>query len=1008
MKRTFLRVLLSVSAIVVGGVVWSEIALAPAADRVPSARRKLDDARPASPGIWHFPLSNNDYRNSGIRYAFVDPDSLVPVEKGVRALRDYQARGNAVLDADLFLKRTKTTYRSLSTDGTGGDAGSLRLLINPNGKIFSYTGKGLPRYLTEGAPGPALYAAPGIWREIMAGAIPDPTVSMRVRRTKRSYFLDVTNDAAKSAQCVGFAFCDRIGLVWWRSPGRSTGVRQSRSQIPPSQGVLGSKLLVLRKANARPPLPNGSPTPDPEVTTSPEPTATNTPSGPAFSRTSATTLTLPASPPIRGFSTERALGNLTFSAPLAVVSAPGETDRLFVVEKAGRIMQVSNLNSGTPVKSTFLDITSRIGSSGGEQGLLALAFHPNFAQNGYFYLWYTLSISTTAGTGRHDRLARYSVLTSNPNLGDPNSEQPLISQYDEEENHNGGELAFGPDGYLYLSTGDEGGGGDSRNNSRRIDKDFFSAVLRIDVDRKPGSVTPNAHAAVHAGTYTIPSDNPFIGATSFNGATVSPPAVRTEFWAVGLRNPFRMSFDSDTGELWLGDVGQGAREEINLVTKGADFGWNIREGKIAYNNGTTPQGAVLTDPIHDYDRAQGTTVTGGLVYRGAALSQLYGAYVFADYGSGRIWSLRRTTGTPRVEQLTTDAGIVGFGLNPFNGDILMADIQEGAIKRLIYNATSTGTPIPETLSATGAFSSLITLQPASGMIEYEVNTPFWSDYALKRRWFALRDGSSTYTLNTTQNWSLPTGAVWMKHFDLETTRGDPATKRRIETRFIVKTADGVYGISYRWNDQQTDATLVPEDGTDIDIPIIEAGVAKTQRWHFPSRAECQTCHTSQGGFALSFNTRQLNRGRVYEGNNTVNQLNALAQAGYLASPTIPDPATLPALSPAEDTFKSVELRARSYLDANCSSCHQPGGNALGLWDARAATALASAGIVNGALIDNGGDSANRVVVPKDSAHSRMLHRIAGSNGASRMPPLATNERNLQAEALVAEWISTLQ
>lgn len=724
-----------------------------------------------------------------------------------------------------------------------------------------------------------------------------------------------------------------------------------------------------------------------------------------LTRTTLSTLDLPATPPSFGYTTERTLNNLGFNQPVSIVSVPGETDRLFVLEKPGRIIVVNNLG-GTPTSSVFLDIQSIVDDSDNEEGLLALAFHPDYATNGYFYIWYTINLDSSQGNGRHDRLARFTVSTD-PNVADDESEQPLITQWDQQWNHNGGEIKFGPDGYLYLSTGDEGGSNDNFNNGQRIDRDFFSAILRIDVDQRPGSLTPNAHPAVHPGTYTIPPDNPFIGATSFNGIAIDPAEVRTEFYAIGLRNPWRMAFDPVDGRLFVGDVGQGAWEEIDIIEAGGNYGWPFREGFNAGPGGSAPAGATLTDPIHHYghDSQGGLSVTGGIVYRGAQLSQLYGAYLFTDYLSGRIWALRiDENDNVDVEQIATDNNIVGFAINPNNGDILLADIGQGSVRRLVYNSTPVGTPFPATLTGTGAFASLATLDPAPGFVAYEPNVSFWSDHATKSRWFGLQGDSETFGFSANDNWTHPTGAVWMKHFDLELTRGDPNSARRIETRFLVKTASGGYGITYRWNSAQTEATLVDEEGLDEDFTINDGGTMTTQTWRYPSRAECLTCHTPQSGFARSFNTAQLNRDFDFPGG-AANQLAALEQAGYLST-TIPSPAALPALAPADDSAASLEIRVRSYLEANCAQCHRPGGAALGNWDARFSTPTSLAGLINGALVDNGGDPLNRVIVAGDEAHSRLLHRIA-ANGATRMPPLATNERDLEAEQLIFQWIQSL-
>lgn len=732
-------------------------------------------------------------------------------------------------------------------------------------------------------------------------------------------------------------------------------------------------------------------------------------------RTPANALRVSANPPAMSYTTARAFSPLSFTQPVALVSPPGDTRRLFIVEKGGRIWVIPDVTAATPSRKLFLDLSAQVAAGGGndERGLLALAFHPNYAANRHCYVWYTLDTTTAAGTGLHNRLARFLASAGDPQSADPGSEQPLLTQYDEAANHNGGQILFGPDGCLYLSLGDEGGGNDQFQNSQRLDRDFFSGVVRLDVDQRPGSLPPNPHPAVHPGTYTIPPDNPWVGVTTFNGTALTAAAVRTEFWAVGLRNPWRMAFDAATGRLWLGDVGQNAREEINIIMRGGNYGWNYREGTIAGPRAGPPAAAnaAFVPPVWDYPNpTQGSSITGGLVYRGSRYSGLVGRYLFADFVSGRIWALppddENPVGSDRIQLLTVDGGISSFGLDPATGDILLADLTENAVKRLVASPGTGGGSLPATLSATGAFADLTALAPSAGVVAYEPNVSFWSDHARKRRWFALPDATSTFGFSADGNWTLPTGAVWIKHFDLDLTRGDPATARRVETRFLVKTADGAYGFTYRWNDAQTDATLVPDNGADQVFTVDDGSATRPQQWHFPSRAECLTCHTAAGGYALSFNTRQLNREQAFPGG-TANIISALAQAGYLPGGlALSRPNDLPALTAPDHPTASPEHRARSYFDVNCAYCHQPGGSALGQFDARASTPLTLAGIINGPLIDSGGDPANRVLLPGDTAHSRALQRIS-LRGAGQMPPLATHERDLAAETLLRSWIATL-
>ena len=283
---------------------------------------------------------------------------------------------------------------------------------------------------------------------------------------------------------------------------------------------------------------------------------------------------------------------------------------------------------------------------------------------------------------------------------------------------------------------------------------------------------------------------------------------------------------------------------------------------------------------------------------------------------------------------------------------------------------------------------------------YDPNVSFWSDYAIKSRWFCIKNTTDTVTFNSIGNWTFPARMVWIKHFDIETTRGNSATKKRLETRFLVKTADSVYGLSYKWNAAQTDADLVAESG----LTEVIASSSPSQTWRYPSRGECVTCHTPTGGFALSFNTPQMNRARTY-GAVLQNQIQALSDAGYFSAPAT-GVNNLPALASATDTTQSLEWRVRSYLAANCVQCHQPGGGSQGNWDARITTRTDSAHLINGLLVNNGGDAANRFIVPGDAAHSMLLKRQQGIT-ASRMPPLGTLERDLVNEQLVSDWIASL-
>ena len=724
----------------------------------------------------------------------------------------------------------------------------------------------------------------------------------------------------------------------------------------------------------------------------------------SFQRVANATLNVPSNPPATAFQLVPAFTDVAIVKPTCLASPPGDTRRLFFCEKnSGKIKCIPDVTAASPVSYDFLSLSDL--ATFDDQGVLGLAFHPNYGpnpttQNTYCYVFY----SWKNGALSYSRLSRFTVKVLVPGT-EPSatSELILIQQLDRAGYHPGGDLHFGPDGYLYISLGDEGEYHDSLNNAQHIDGNFFSAIARIDVDRKPGSLEPNVHPAVlrDAGVarYAIPPDNPFIGATSFNGLPVQPSAVWTEFWAVGLRHPWRFSFDALTGELWCGDVGEGGFEEINLITRGGNYGWSFREGAHpGSKSGTEPPGFTSLDPIFEMPHInapgdpnfKGNSVIGGFVYRGTRISALSGRYVFGDYITGNIWAAERTgTNSVNVQRIAGQTGIAAFGSDPSNGDILIADNDNDRILRLV--ATTITNSYPATLSATGLFPSLPDLLPAPGLLPYAVNLPFWSDYAIKSRWFIIPDAISTMTWSRDGLWSFPDGQIWVKHFDMEMQRGNPAIKKRIETRLLVKNAAGAYGVSYRWNEAGTDATLVADGGEDFDISLTVGGSPYVQHWSIPSRAECLACHTPQAGHALSFNTRQINLTHTISGF-TGNQLALLQGAGYFSnSPGSPN--LLPRHIRPDETSFPAEARVRSYLAVNCSYCHKAGGTAPSQWDGRPELTLDQTGLIN-ALANNNGS--NLAIV---------LSRMAGTNGFTRMPPLASNELDQTNIALVTDWIA---
>jgi glucose/arabinose dehydrogenase len=341
-----------------------------------------------------------------------------------------------------------------------------------------------------------------------------------------------------------------------------------------------------------------------------------------------------------GYKTTVAFPQLSFTRPVDLQHPGDNTNRIFVVEQAGIISVFPN-DPNTSDKKTFLDIQQKVDDEGNEEGLLGLAFHPDYEANGFFYVNYT------ASSPNRTVIARYKVSSADPDQADPSSETVLLTFEQPYSNHNGGQVSFGPDGYLYIAVGDGGSGNDPHDHGQNR-ATLLGSILRIDVNKQEDGKQ-----------YGIPSDNPF--ANNTNG-------YREEIYAYGLRNPWRFSFDAADGTLWTGDVGQNAFEEIDIVEKGGNYGWNVMEGDHCFEprNNCNREGLKL--PIHEYGRGDGLSITGGFVYRGPSLKELQGKYIYADYATRRVWALEHANNS-KVENkllLEADFNISSFGVDQHN------------------------------------------------------------------------------------------------------------------------------------------------------------------------------------------------------------------------------------------------------------------------------------------------------------------------------------------------------
>ena len=647
----------------------------------------------------------------------------------------------------------------------------------------------------------------------------------------------------------------------------------------------------------------------------------------------------------------RVYPRVTLDRGISMSEAPGQPGRWMAIEQAGRVVAFDDRPDATT--TVFADLRDRVFSGAQEAGLLGLAFHPQYAQNRRVFLSYT----TKVGGQLRSRVSRFVATPSMTSL-DVGSESILLEFDQPFDNHNGGNLAFGPDGFLYAGFGDGGGAGDPQRSAQRLDT-LLGKIVRLDIDG--------------AAPYAIPADNPFVGR----------PGARAEIFALGFRNPWRFSFDRTTGALWAGDVGQDSREEVDRVVKGGNYGWSLREASACFRAPCTAPGII--DPVAEYTHAEGKSITGGYVYRGSALASLGGAYVYGDFVSGKLWALGEGE-PPRVLIESSGLSIAGFAQRA-DGELFILNYADGGVHRLDPAGPVT-LDRPALLSQTGCMNADEPWRPGPGLLAYDVNAPLWSDGAAKQRWIALPDGARIGT-PPNKPWDFPNGTVFVKQFT--------AGSRRIETRFLMRHTDGSWaGYTYAWNPEGTDATLVTA-GRTIDV----AG----KPWSLPSRGECMECHTTPAGRALGFRAGQLNRDLSFSDGTRDNQLSLLTLLGYFA-PSSGPLGSPPALPPPDGTAPLAD-RARAYLDANCAGCHRPKGPGRGGLDLRFEVPFGWQGVCD--VAPSTGDlgiAGARIVAPGDPERSVLYQRMK-TRGAEQMPPLGTHVVDTAGTELVRSWITSL-
>ena len=657
--------------------------------------------------------------------------------------------------------------------------------------------------------------------------------------------------------------------------------------------------------------------------------------------------------PPKPFVPEQAFTQIALNDALEMIAVPG-ANRFVAVEKGGKIWSFKD-SPGANTKDLLIDLKPDHPPLNYAYGI---AFHPRWKENGYVFLSYAYGGGVEDGT----KLSRFKLTQQEPPVLDPKSETVLLTW--RSGGHNGASLQFGPDGRLYISTGDSEvpSPPDPLNTGQDI-SDLLSSILRIDVDHEE-----NGKA------YAIPKDNPFL-----KTANAMP-----EIWAFGFRNPWKISFDKK-GRLWCGDVGWELWEMIHLVPKGGNHGWSAMEAGQAIKPETQRPEPIIP-PVAAHPHTEAASITGGYVYHGSRFPELRDAYIYGDYETGKIWALWHdgTQVTRREEIADTPHKIVSFGQSE-DGELYWMNWEKDTrIYRLAPNP-AVGKPgqFPRKLSETGLFTDTAAQTPAAGVHPFEIAEPMWQDDAKAARFIALPDGQRIVT-----HWSgNPDKPNYKVEWPAEAVLARTITlkQKRIETQVLHYDGETWNGYSYRWNDQGTDAELVGADGEEFTI--------EKQPWRIHGRAECARCHNNWSGFTLGFQPDQL----VSISGRRADTFAELFDGPFFER-------LKNRLISSHDDKSDLESRARSWLHANCAHCHRRhgGGSVQLMVNADLPTAealLLDEKPVRGDL----GLADARVVSPGKPEQSVLVARISRV-GSGHMPMIGAREVDPHGFRLLWDWI----
>lgn len=647
--------------------------------------------------------------------------------------------------------------------------------------------------------------------------------------------------------------------------------------------------------------------------------------------------------------------------------------RFHVVERGGRLWSFPERPSAEAVAP---DLTIDLKAlHPGLTNAYGLAFHPRCADNGEVFVAYTIGNNVEDGT----RVSRFRLSGANPPRIDPASEETVITWWS--GGHNGAALQFGPDGFLYLSTGDGTAPSPPDGKDTGQDNgDLLSAILRIDVDaRDPGR------------PYRVPPDNPYVGREG----------VRPEIWSFGFRNPWKMSFDGQ-GRLWVGDVGWERWEMIHLAGKGSNHGWSAMEASQPIKPGTASALSPILPPVAAHPHSEAASITGGFVYEGARMPELRGAYLYGDYETGKIWALWHEGGrVVRHEEIAdTPHKIATFGVGG-GGELYYLHYGSPAtVHRLAPNPRAgKAADFPLRLSETGLFRDTARRVPQDGVHGYEVIEPLWQDGAAGERQVALPDGAAVDTEITFRpNGSRQVRVVWPEGAVLAKTIR--LGSRPVETQVLLFDGETWNGYAYQWNEAGSDAVLVPAAGAEVDVA--GADWEGGPRYRIASRAECLRCHTMWNEFVAGFHPLQLAGFSQFPGQSP----REVAVALGLTDGEFFDREEGGRLAPSGSNG-SLERRARSWLHANCSHCHRRHGGGSAPLEVNFDRALSESALLwQAPTRGDFGLPGARAVVPGEPWRSVLNYRVAAI-GSGHMPPLGAREVDEAGAALLWEWVAGL-